>query len=65
MALTGSVTYALQMLPSHYYLKAMSLEQLLEAGKASGAHTPRTGGGMELPSAQVQLTGQWMATSVQ
>lgn len=56
--------YTFQMVPtSQYYLKAMSLGQLLEARKASGMHIPRTKLGIkEHLDTGVQLTGQLKVT---
>lgn len=45
----------------HFNLKAVSLEQLLGAGEASGKHLPRRGGSGEPPIAWVQLMSQQVA----
>lgn len=44
----------------NYYLKTMSLQKLLEAGKPNGTHIPKTEEGM---IAQIQLLGQLAITS--
>lgn len=42
----------------HFYLKAVSLEQLLGVGKACRRHIPSKGEGKTPPIARVQLEGQ-------
>lgn len=56
----GSVTYTTQVFSTvHQCLKALSLEQLLGVGKASGTHILRTRGrGERSLSARGQLSGQ-------